>query len=88
MKADADPQQVVVDEISGQLISLWPLAASASVGGVLMAFVLFRFFDILKPYPIRRLERLPGGLGVMADDALAGGFAAVLVWLGRHFGLV
>ncbi|HMG32427.1 MAG TPA: phosphatidylglycerophosphatase A [Blastocatellia bacterium] len=88
IKSQNDPRQAVVDEISGQLISVWPLAATPSASGVVLAFILFRVFDILKPYPIRKLERLPGGLGVMADDVLAGGFAAALVWLGRHFGVV
>jgi|SRR5215831_16163139 len=78
----ADPGQIVIDEISGQLISLTPLAllSSFSITGLIIGFVLFRIFDIFKPYPIRRLERLPGGLGVMADDALAGIYAAVLLW--------
>ena len=83
-----DPQSVVVDEICGQLVALTPLAASPSVIGIIVGFVLFRLFDILKPYPISRLERLHGGFGVMADDVLAGVFAAVLVWGGRRFGVV
>ena len=83
-----DPQKVVVDEVSGQLIALSPLMSSPSIIGVIAAFVLFRLFDILKPYPISRLERLHGGLGVMADDALAGVFAGILVWLGRSASLL
>jgi phosphatidylglycerophosphatase A len=75
-----DPSQVVIDEVSGQLIALTPLLLFPSVTGVVVAFVLFRFFDIVKPYPIGKLEKLHGGLGVMADDALAGVFAATLVW--------
>jgi len=72
-----DPRPVTVDEACGQWISCflvpptWALTAAA--------FVLFRAFDILKPFPIRRLERLPGGWGIMADDVLAGVFAALLV---------
>lgn len=76
-----DPGQIVIDEISGQLIALTPLAASPSMAGVIAAFALFRLFDISKPYPIRKLESLPTGLGVMSDDALAGVYAAVLAWL-------
>ena len=78
----ADPHQIVIDEISGQLISLTPLVLlpSFSLAGLIIGFVLFRAFDIFKPYPIRKLERLPGGLGVMTDDALAGIYAAVLLW--------
>lgn len=83
-----DPRQVVIDEVSGQLIALSPLAGSPSVAGVIVAFVLFRLFDIFKPYPIRKLERLHGGLGVMADDALAGIYAAVLIWLSHLVGLI
>jgi len=81
----ADPHQIVIDEISGQLISLTPLALlpSFSLAGLIIGFGLFRLFDIFKPYPIRKLERLPGGLGVMADDALAGIYAAVLLWCGQ-----
>lgn len=78
-----DPQRVVIDEVSGQLITLTPLALlpSLSIVSVLIGFLLFRFFDIFKPYPIRKLEHLPGGFGVMADDGLAGIYAAVLLWL-------
>ena len=77
-----DPQKVVIDEVSGQLIALVPAALSPAVVPVIAAFALFRLFDIFKPYPIRKLEGLPGGLGVMADDALAGVYAAALIWMG------
>lgn len=82
-----DPGIIVIDEVSGQFISLMPLALlpSLSIVGIAIGFVLFRLFDIFKPYPIRQLERLPGGLGVMADDALAGVYAAILVWVCVHF---
>lgn len=78
-----DAQVIVIDEVSGQLIALAPLAVwpSFSITMVIVAFVLFRLFDIFKPYPIRKLERLHGGLGVMADDTLAGLYAAALLWL-------
>jgi len=68
-----DPGPVVIDEVAGMLISL----ALTSVGwtGAVAGFVLFRLFDIVKPYPAGRLERLPGGLGIMADDAMAGIYA-------------
>ena len=82
-----DPQRVVIDEVSGQLIALTPLALSPGIIPVIVAFALFRLFDILKPYPIRKLEKLPGGLGVMADDALAGLYAAALVVIGRLLNL-
>jgi phosphatidylglycerophosphatase A len=80
-----DPRLAVIDEVSGQLIALTPLALFSpfSIAGVVAGFLLFRLFDIFKPYPIRKLERLHAGLGVMADDALAGVYAAVLLWLGH-----
>ncbi len=80
-----DPRLVVIDEVSGQLIALTPLAffSSFSIAGAVAGFLLFRLFDIFKPYPIRKLERLHAGLGVMADDALAGVYVAVLLCLGR-----
>ncbi len=80
-----DPSQIVIDEISGQLIALTPIVASPSIAGVIAAFVLFRLFDIAKPYPIRKLESLPAGFGVMSDDALAGVYAAVIVLLCARF---
>ena len=83
-----DPSVVVIDEISGQLISLTPLILAPSLAGIFAAFALFRFFDIFKPYPIRKLERLPRGMGVMADDALAGVYAAALMWLGMRWNLI
>jgi len=83
-----DPSQVVIDEVSGQLIALTPLVIAPSVAGIIAAFLLFRLFDIFKPYPIRKLERLRAGFGVMADDALAGLYSAALVWLGMEWHLI
>lgn len=75
-----DPGKVVVDEVAGQMIALLPLSLLA-VGpvksGVIVSFILFRLFDIFKPYPARRFERLRGGLGIMADDLVAGVYAAI-----------
>lgn len=70
-----DPGPVVMDEVVGMLITL----AFIPVGwtGALAGFVLFRIFDVIKPYPARRFERLHGGLGVMADDAMAAVYANV-----------
>ena len=75
-----DPQKVVVDEVAGQLISLFPLTLFTqwSIVAVIISFILFRFFDIVKPYPAGRLEALEGGLGVMCDDLVAGVYAAVI----------
>jgi len=75
----ADPGRVVIDEISGQLISLTPLLLAPTWLSVLLGFVLFRAFDILKPFPINKLERLPGGWGIMADDAGAGILTAAIL---------
>lgn len=83
-----DPGLIVIDEVSGQLIAITPLALAPSPAGIITAFLLFRFFDIFKPYPIRKLERLSGGLGVMADDALAGIYAAVLIWVAMLFRII
>jgi phosphatidylglycerophosphatase A len=80
-----DPGKVVVDEVAGQLIALLPLGLTRLAPVlVLIAFLLFRFFDIVKPYPARKLESLRGGLGIMADDLVAGAYAAIIVAL-VHF---
>lgn len=75
-----DPGKVVIDEVAGQLISLFPLTLFAhwSVVTVIISFILFRFFDIVKPYPARRLEALKGGLGIMCDDLVAGVYGAAI----------
>lgn len=80
-----DPSWVVVDEVVGQWLALAP-AAAGSWGQWLAALALFRTFDVAKPLGIRRLESLPGGRGVVADDAAAGVCAmigvALLRWIG------
>ncbi len=81
-----DPRVVVIDEVAGQLAAFLFLPVNAF--NLLAGFALFRIFDIWKPYPIRRLERLPNGVGIVADDLLAGAFANVVlqvtqVWLKR-----
>lgn len=77
-----DPQIVVIDEVLGQWIALGPIPYW-SWDTALVALLAFRFFDIVKPYPIRKLERLPGGAGIVADDLLAGMYAAIVVVLVR-----
>jgi len=72
-----DPGQIVIDEVCGQMTALFLVPASWLP--VLLSFLLFRLFDVVKPYPIRRLERLEEGLGIMADDVLAGLYAGILV---------
>ena len=75
-----DPGKIVVDEVAGQLIALFPLAfAEWSIKMVMVSFILFRFFDIVKPYPANRLQELKGGVGVMCDDLVAGAYAAIIV---------
>jgi phosphatidylglycerophosphatase A len=78
-----DPGKVVVDEVAGQLISLLPIflipVGSLWRGMVIVSFILFRVFDIVKPYPARHMERLHGGWGIMCDDLVAGVYAAVVV---------
>lgn len=76
-----DPGAVVVDEVAGQLITFLFVPWGAGAWTVAAGFVLFRVFDIWKPYPVRRLEGLPKGLGIMADDVLAGAYAAVVMSL-------
>jgi phosphatidylglycerophosphatase A len=108
----ADPQYVVIDEVSGVILTLVlgiaPLAPpttllpteNASVFALysgltllnwkylLLGFILFRVFDIWKPFPVRQLEKLPGGWGIMADDWMAGVYAAILLRVALHFNLV
>ena len=76
-----DPGKIVVDEVAGQLIALFPLTLFArwSTLAVIISFILFRFFDIVKPYPANRLQELNGGAGVMFDDLVAGVYGAVIV---------
>lgn len=76
-----DPGKVVIDEVVGQFIALIPVpfVLEAAWWTAILAFILFRFFDIVKPYPARRLESLESGLGIMADDIVAGVYAAVVV---------
>ena len=75
-----DPGQVVIDEVMGMLITLF----MNPVGwiGAIAAFLLFRLADIVKPFPANRLESLPGGVGVMADDAMAAIYANLALRLG------
>ena len=81
MSGRKDPGKVVVDEVAGQMIALFPLTLLGrwSIGAVILSFILFRFFDIVKPYPANRLQDLNGGAGVMFDDLVAGVYAAVIV---------
>ena len=106
-----DPQNVVIDEVAGQhltlLLPLIPIAlpnltahmdfsqytiffalSLANWKYLMLGFILFRVFDIWKPWPAHRLEKLPGGWGIMADDWMAGVYAAILLRVALHFGLL
>jgi phosphatidylglycerophosphatase A len=72
-----DPGHVVIDEVAGQLLTL--LLTGAGWFGVALAFFLFRLLDIIKPWPANRLEALPEGLGVMADDLMVGVYGCVVM---------
>lgn len=78
-----DPGSCVIDEVVGQMITLLliPYKISLYIAG----FFLFRFFDILKPFPIRKLEKIPGGLGIMVDDIMAALYALILLQLYIYF---
>jgi phosphatidylglycerophosphatase A len=76
-----DPGLVVVDEVLGQWVTLLG-AASFGIKSVLAAFVLFRIFDIWKPWPVRQFETLPEGVGIVADDLAAGVYAALILYIG------
>lgn len=79
-----DPQFVVIDEVAGQLITL--IAVPVSWKSLLLGFILFRGFDIVKPPPVRQLERLPEGTGIVVDDVGAGLYALAVMQILRHFG--
>ena len=81
-----DAQRIVIDEVVGQMITFGIAAGRYQVSAfyVFLGFGLFRLFDIVKPFPIRRLEQFRGGLGVVADDVGAGLFALAVLSLIRH----
>jgi phosphatidylglycerophosphatase A len=76
-----DPQQAVIDEVIGQLLTFLFIPFTSSWKMILAGFLLFRLFDIWKPYPINSLQNLPAGIGVCADDILAGVYAGVCLSL-------
>lgn len=77
-----DPGQVVADEVCGYLITM--ILVPVTLSNIFMGFLLFRLFDIAKPYPIRKLEKLPGGWGIVMDDVMAGVYSCVTLHiLGR-----
>jgi phosphatidylglycerophosphatase A len=86
-EAKADPGWVVVDEGAGQSIALAALPWAGGAAGVLLAFLLFRAFDILKPGPVGWADRRKGASGVMLDDIIAGALAAGLLLVARWLGV-
>ena len=73
-----DPGPVVIDEVIGMLITLAFIPVNRT--GAMVAFLIFRFLDVVKPWPARRLEQLPGGFGVVLDDMMAGVYGNVVMW--------
>ncbi len=78
-----DPGFVVLDEVAGQWVAL--IAATTQPVSWLLAFALFRFFDIWKPPPARQFDRRHSGFGIMMDDVAAGVYALAIVWLAGHY---
>jgi phosphatidylglycerophosphatase A len=85
-----DPSEIVIDELAGQWVALWPVSVGATLNGadilalypgLITAFVAFRAFDILKPGPVGWADRQHGAFGIMADDVIAGWLAAMIVAL-------
>ena len=72
-----DPRRITIDEAVGQLLPLFLLPPSWV--NMAIAFILFRFFDILKPFPIRRTESFPNGWGIMTDDIVAGLYTGIII---------
>jgi phosphatidylglycerophosphatase A len=73
-----DPGPVVIDEVVGMLITL--AFVPVNVAGAIVGFLVFRFLDVVKPWPARRLERLPGGWGIVFDDVMAGLYGNLAMW--------
>ena len=73
-----DPGPVVIDEVIGMLITLAFIPVNTA--GAIVAFFIFRFLDVVKPWPARRLEQLPGGFGVVLDDMMAGVYGNIVMW--------
>jgi phosphatidylglycerophosphatase A len=81
-KVEGDPGWVVIDEVAGQLLALCGLA-QVTWAGLLAAFLLFRLLDVVKPGPVGWADRQGGASGIMADDVIAGGVAAGILWAAR-----
>lgn len=84
LRGEKDPGIIVIDEVAGMILSVLMLPLTPAV--LLAAFLLFRLFDVVKPFPADRAQALPGGFGVMADDLIAGAYALAIL-LGARAGL-
>ena len=73
-----DPGPVVIDEVIGMLVTL--AFVPVNITGAIVAFLVFRLLDVVKPWPARRLEHLPGGFGVVLDDMMAGVYGNLVMW--------
>ena len=76
-KKSKDPKEIIIDEFIGQFIAL--IFIPDTILGLLASFLLFRFFDITKLYPVNKAEKIPGAIGVLADDVVAGLMAACII---------
>ncbi|MEX2270902.1 MAG: phosphatidylglycerophosphatase A [Vicinamibacterales bacterium] len=79
-----DPAPVVIDEVLGMLVTL--MFVPVTWAGALFAFLVFRVLDVVKPWPARQMESLHGGVGVMADDAMAAVYGNIVMWLAVWYG--
>ncbi len=74
-----DDPRIVIDEIAGMLIAVMGMEINIVI--IIAAFLVFRFFDIFKPFPVNKMQNLPGGLGIMADDILAGLITRLILFI-------
>ena len=81
-----DPKEVIIDEFIGQLVVL--IFAPLSIKGIFLGFIIFRFFDISKIYPVSMAEKLDGSLGVLADDIVAGILTSIIIIFLDIFGII
>ena len=84
-KKSKDPKEIIIDEFIGQFIAL--IFIPDTILGLLASFLLFRFFDITKLYPVNKAEKIPGAIGVLADDVVAGLMAACIIIIFNIFGI-
>jgi len=76
---DEDPEEVVIDEVVGYMLVF--LLVEPSLKALILGFIIFRIIDIFKPFPVNLFENFPGGLGVMADDAVAGALTSIILYM-------